>query len=250
MRRLLAATSALLLAALAPVSRPTVVRAFPHDVGAFTQGLTVSNGRLIETTGQFGESSLREVELASGRVLRRVELPHSVFGEGSTVLGNRIYAVTWTTGVGYVFDRASLKLLQTFRYPGEGWGLTHDGKRLILSDGTATLRFLDPKTLQETGRVEVTDAGRPIERLNELEFVRSEVWANVWETDRIARIDPKTGRVVGWIDLTGLISPAEVGDPRENVLNGIAYDAAADRLYVTGKRWPKIFEIRRPAQPR
>jgi glutamine cyclotransferase len=220
-----------------------IVRVYPHDPDAFTQGLVVVDGRLFESAGRYGQSNLREVDLETGRVLRRQELEAKYFAEGLTVWRDALVQLTWTAGTAFVYDRDSFKLLRTRPYPGEGWGLTHDGRRLILSDGSPELRFLDPETFEETGRVTVRDGGQPIAKLNELEYVRGEILANVWETDRIARINPSSGDVTGWIDLSGLLAPGEVTS-YEAVLNGIAYDAARDRLFVTGKLWPKLFEIR------
>lgn len=219
-----------------------VVETFPHDPGAFTQGLVFENGILCEGTGQYGQSTLRRVDLATGKVQYMIKLPEKYFGEGITTFNDWLIQITWKEHTGFVYDKESFELLQQFSYPTEGWGITHDGQKLIMSDGTANLYFWDPETLEETGRVEVHDENGPIVRLNELEFVNGEVWANVWLTDLIARIDPETGRVVGWIDLTGLLDPAALNQ-RVDVLNGIAYDAAADRLFVTGKWWPKLFEI-------
>jgi glutamine cyclotransferase len=199
-------------------------------------------GILYEGTGKLGLSSLRTVELETGDVLKLVSLPAQLFGEGVAVYRDKIYQLTWKAHVGFVYDKDSLELLQVFTYPTEGWGLTHDGQRLIMSDGTSTLHFLDPETLEEIGRVEVYDDKGPVSRLNELEYINGEVYANVWTTDRIARIDPGTGQVTGWIDLTGLLSKQD-RDPPVDVLNGIAYDAENDRLFVTGKLWPKMFQI-------
>lgn len=220
-----------------------VVNVYPHDPTAFTQGLVIIDGRLFESAGRYGQSSLREVDLESGRVLRRHDVEAKYFAEGLTAWRDSLVQLTWTAGAAFVYDRASFKLLRTHQYPGEGWGLTHDGRRLILSDGSPDLRFLDPETFEETGRVTVRDNGSPLEEINELEYVRGEILANVWETDRIARINPSSGEVTGWIDLAGLLAPGEVTS-HEAVLNGIAYDAARDRLFVTGKLWPKLFEIR------
>lgn len=226
-----------------PVYGYEVVNTWPHDTNAYTQGLIYDAGTLIESTGQYGASSLRRVELQTGKVLKRVDVPRQFFGEGMTLLGGKIFQVTWTTRKGFVYDPQSFAKLSEFAYDGEGWGLTHDGRSLILSDGTSQLRYLDPETFSTVRTVNVTDAGRPVRELNELEYVRGEIYANVWHTDRIARIDPQTGRVVGWIELKGLISDAERPDT-EAVLNGIAYDEAGDRLFVTGKLWPKLFEVR------
>ena len=227
----------------APAYGYTVVRAYPHDREAFTQGLAFDDeGALYESTGQRGESSLRRVELSSGAVLQRHDLPAALFGEGVAVFGGRIIQLTWQAGRAFVYDKDSFDLLREFTYRTEGWGLTHDGRRLILSDGTATLYFLHPDTFAETARLTVRDHRGPVIRLNELEYVRGEIFANVWQTDRIARIDPHTGHVTGWIDLTGLLPPGDRRRPVD-VLNGIAYDPRTDRLFVTGKWWPKLFEI-------
>lgn len=229
-------------AAPAPVAGHQVVRSYPHDPAAFTQGLVYLDGHLYEGTGLNGQSSIRKVRLETGEVLQIQPLEPQYFGEGIAVWRDSLFQLTWQSGVGFVYDKATFRRTRTFKYRGEGWGLTHDGKRLIMSDGSAFLRFIDPTTLQETGRVEVRDAGVPVAQLNELEFIKGEVYANVWTTDRIVRIAPGTGRVTGWIDLRGLLSARDaVG---VDVLNGIAYDAAGDRLFVTGKRWPKLFEIR------
>jgi glutamine cyclotransferase len=225
------------------VSRFEVVQRWPHDPGAFTQGLVYRGGTLYESTGNHGESSLREVELETGKVLRRHDLPEQYFGEGLALFGGKLYQLTWRSRVGFIYDAATLQPVGQFTYAGEGWGLTEDGTSLILSDGTSTLRFLDPATLTVQRTVTVTDEGREVSRLNELEYVNGEVYANVWKHDLIARINPATGHVTGWIDLTGLLAPEDkLGD--EDVLNGIAYDAANDRLLVTGKYWPKLFQIR------
>jgi glutamine cyclotransferase len=226
----------------APVSGYRVVKIYPHDRQAFTQGLQYLDGVLYEGTGQFGQSGIRKVRLENGEVLQRQPLDARYFGEGITVWGDTLIQLTWQSEIGFVYDKSSFKQLRTFNYTGEGWGLTHDGTRLIMSDGSPELRFLDPKTLKELGRVTVRDGGVPVEELNELEVVRGEVLANVWQTHRIARISPKTGQVTGWIDLTGLLDPRDSAGV--DVLNGIAYDAAGDRLFVTGKLWPKLFEIK------
>ena len=231
-----------------PVFSYNVINTYPHDPQAFTQGLVIDGGTLYEGTGQYGRSTLRRVQLETGEVLQQHMLPANVFGEGITVFGNRIVQLTWQSHLGYVYDRASFAELQTFTYPTEGWGITDDGKQLIMSDGTATLRFLDPQTFTELRAITVSDPTGPIHRLNELEYIDGQIYANVWMTDRIARIDPQTGNVTAWIDLTGLLSPAD-RTPETNVLNGIAYDADAKRLYVTGKLWPKLFEIKLVAQP-
>jgi glutamine cyclotransferase len=221
-----------------------VVRTYPHDALAFTQGLFFLNGFLYESTGLEGRSSLRKVRLEDGSVLQKYDLPRQYFGEGIVQWQDRLIGLTYRSQTGFVYDLGTFKPLRQFKYAGEGWGLTHDGKRLIMSDGTSELRFWDPDTLRETGRIKVTHEGRPVGSLNELEWVKGEILANVWQTDRIVRIDPKSGRVLGWIDLTGLLKPAERIEGYTDVLNGIAYDANRGRLFVTGKRWPKLFEIR------
>ncbi|MEN3336496.1 MAG: glutaminyl-peptide cyclotransferase [Acidobacteriota bacterium] len=226
----------------APVARYQVVHVYPHDPQAFTQGLTFVDGVLYEGTGLNGRSSVRKVNLDNGQVVQIRKVPDEYFGEGIAVWRDRIFELTWRSGVGLVYDRKSLERVGTFSYQGEGWGLTTDGTRLIMSDGSAFLRFLDPATQREIGRIQVRDGSLPVDRLNELEFVKGQVLANVWQTDRIARIDSARGRVVGWIDLHGLLSPADADGV--DVLNGIAYDGARDRLFVTGKLWPKIFEIK------
>ena len=228
--------------AAVPVYTYRVVASYPHDEFAFTQGLVFEDGILYEGTGLYGLSSLRRVELETGNISQIRWLPPEYFGEGITVWGDEIIQLTWQSNIGFVYDRDSQALLREFNYPTEGWGITHDGRRLIMSDGTSTLHFLDPETFQEVGRVQVTDDRGPVTRLNELEYVDGEVYANVWKTDRIARIDPETGRVTFWIDLTGLLSTA--GETQwADVLNGIAYDVENDRLFVTGKLWPRLFEI-------
>ena len=228
---------------VAPVPRLgyTVVARYPHDPRAFTQGLVFQQGALYEGTGLRGRSTLREVDLKTGRPRRQRRLDPTLFGEGITALGGRIYQVTWQAHRGFVYDRATFTPEAEFTYAGEGWGLTHDGARLILSDGTATLRVLDPKTFAEVGRIDVRAGGRPVERLNELEWVRGEILANVWQTPYIVRISPTTGAVTGVLDLSDLLPPSD--RPGTDVLNGIAYDAAGDRLFVTGKLWPTLFEI-------
>lgn len=226
-----------------PVEGYRVVRTYPHDRGAFTQGLVYLDGVLYESTGLNGRSSLRSVDLATGRVLQNRAVSAEYFAEGLAFLDNKLFQLTWQNGVAFVYDRMSFRPLTTLRYPGEGWGLTTDGRHLILSDGSATLRYLDPGTFREVKRITVTDRGKPVTQLNELEWVKGEIYANVWQTDRLVRISPATGRVVGWVDLTGLLTDAE-RYAGVDVLNGIAYDAKGDRLFVTGKLWPKLFEIK------
>lgn len=219
----------------------TVVNSYPHDPSAFTQGLIFRDGFLFESTGRNGQSSVRKVRLETGEVLLKRDVDQRYFAEGLTDWNDRLVQLTWESNIGFVYDLATFADRGTFPYTGEGWGLTHDRDRLIMSDGTTRLRFLDPATFREQGRVEVKDGDRAIDDLNELEFIKGEVYANVWLTDRIAIVEPSSGRVTAWIDLTGLHEPVRTG---EDVLNGIAYDAAADRLFVTGKLWPRLFEIR------
>lgn len=226
----------------APVAKYRVVRVYPHDPEAFTQGLVYLDGFLYEGTGLNGRSSIRKVKLENGEVVQMQKVDSQYFGEGIAVKGDTIYELTWQSEIGFLYDRATFTRKGTFNYKGEGWGLTHDGQRLIMSDGTAFLRFLDPGTLKELSRIQVKDGASPVGNLNELEYVKGEIFANVWQTHRIARISPKTGRVTAWLDLDGLLTPREA--QQADVLNGIAYDAAGDRLFVTGKLWPKLFEIK------
>lgn len=219
-----------------------VVHTFPHDPQAYTQGLLFQDGHLYESTGLEGRSSLRMVDLETGRVLQSAPLPSKYFAEGLASWGSTLVQLTWLSHIAFVYDRFSFRQLRTFNYKGEGWGLTQDGKNLILSDGSANLRFLDPESFREVRRIVVKDHGTPVDQLNELEYVRGQIYANVWHTDRIARISPSTGKVLGWIDLSGLLPAGKVSDS-EAVLNGIAYDAEHDRLFVTGKLWPSLFEI-------
>jgi glutaminyl-peptide cyclotransferase len=219
-----------------------IVRTYPHDRQAFTQGLQYLDGVLYEGTGINGRSSIRKVKLETGEVLQRRDVASAYFGEGIVVFGSDLIELTWQSNVAFVYDKTTFAPRKTFRYMGEGWGLTADATNLIMSDGSDELRLLDPKTFAERRRIKVTAAGVPVSNLNELEYVKGEVLANVWTTDYVARISPETGRVSGYIDLRGLLSPAErVG---VDVLNGIAYDAQGDRLFVTGKLWPKVFEIK------
>lgn len=227
--------------ATAPTFSYRVVRSYPHDPQAFTQGLVYLDGVLYEGTGLNGQSSIRKVRLETGEVLQIRRLDPQYFGEGIAVVGSNLIELTWQSGVAFVYDLATFEPRRTFKYSGEGWGLTYDGTRLIMSDKTDVLRLLDPTTFRQTGRLPVRDGGRPVVEVNELEMVKGEIYANVYQTHRIARISPKTGQVTGWIDLTGLLSPREAAGT--DVLNGIAYDAAKDRLFVTGKLWPKLFEI-------
>jgi glutaminyl-peptide cyclotransferase len=224
-----------------PVHGYKVVRSYPHDRQAFTQGLEFHDGFLYEGTGLIGQSSIRKVRLETGEVVQIHKVDAQYFGEGITLWRNTLIQLTWQSEIGFVYDRNTFAPQRTFRYTGEGWGLTHDDTRLIMSDGSPTLRFLDPATLRETGRLAVRAGGAPVDDLNELEFVKGEIFANIWQQHRVARISPKTGGVTGWIDLRGLLAPREAAGV--DVLNGIAYDAAGDRLFVTGKLWPRVFEI-------
>jgi glutamine cyclotransferase len=226
-----------------------VVHTYAHDSQAFTQGLIFVDGHLYESTGLKGKSSLRMLDLTTGKVLQEYDLPAQYFGEGLTDWGSTLVQLTWKEHTGFVHDRFSFSVLRTFQYEGEGWGLTHDESQLILSDGTSYLRFLDPKSFKETKRLRVYDeAGRPLEKLNELEYLHGEIYGNIWETDQIVRISPRTGKILGRIDLSGIIDKRTLANP-DAVLNGIAYDSIGDRLFVTGKLWPKLFEVKVEAHP-
>lgn len=227
-----------------PVYDYKVVHTYPHDTGAYTEGLFYKDGFFYESTGQTGTSTVRKVDLASGEVVQRHNLPSRYFGEGIIDWKGHLVQLTWQSHTGFVYDLATFKQQRSFSYPGEGWALTRDDQHLYMSDGTPTLRILDPQTLAQTGSIHVTADGKPVGSLNELEWVKGEIYANVWLTNHIARIDPATGHVVGWIDLTGLFDSKLSGDPDNDVLNGIAYDAKGNRLFVTGKRWPSVFEIK------
>jgi glutaminyl-peptide cyclotransferase len=226
-----------------PIYGFEVVHVWPHDPDAFTQGLIFHDGKLLESTGEVGRSSLRRVELETGKVLQKIEVPEPYFAEGITILKGKIYQLTWQHQLGFIYDAWTFEKIGTFNYQGEGWGLTNDGQSLILSDGTNRIRFLDPDNFQVRKTIAVVDKGMPVNEINELEYVQGEIYANIWHADRIIRIEPQTGRIAGWIDLTGLLPPNEVQD-EEAVLNGIAYDETSSRLLVTGKLWPKLFEIR------
>lgn len=246
--RPLAAASVLLATATAgagdppPQYRLEVVASYPHDAGAFTQGLVWAGGGFFESVGRYGKSALRRVDLKTGAVRAQRRLADHYFAEGLAQIDGRLIQLTWKAGRGFIYDADSLAPTGRFEYPGEGWGLAYDGERLIMSDGSEQLRFLDPETLRETGRLTVTLAGRPLPRLNELEIVRGEIWANVWPTDAIARIDPDTGTV------TGIVQGRSLRDllpdsAKPDVLNGIAYDKDGDRIFITGKWWPRLFEV-------
>lgn len=233
-----------------------VVGSYPHDSKAFTQGLVYEDGFLYEGTGQYGQSTLRKVDPTTGKVLKQILFPKRFFGEGIEIVGDRIYQLTWQEGYCFVFDKSTFKLIEQFRYPGEGWGLAYDGEQLILSDGTPTLRFMDPKTFKQKGNVQVTDRDPKtsktifVQNINELEFVRGELWANIWQSTRIARIDPKSGKILGWIDGSVFVPEelkSELSGPtwkRDRVLNGIAFDDEKNRFFLTGKNWPILYEIK------
>jgi len=221
-----------------------IVNIFPHDTNAFTQGLIFVDGKLYEGTGEEGESTLREVDLQTGKVLKKVDVPEPYFGEGITLLNGKMYQLTWQHHVGFIYNAQTFEQIGKFNYEDEGWGLTNDGHSLILSDGSNRLRFIDPDSFRVTKTIAVfDDSGKPLKELNELEYVDGQVYANIWHDNRIVIVDPQHGRITGWIDLGGLLQPGDVQDP-EAVLNGIAYDAAGKRLFITGKLWPRIFEIK------
>jgi glutamine cyclotransferase len=220
-----------------------IVRVFPDDTSAFTQGLAYRDGFLYEGTGLNGRSSLRKVRLETGEIVQHADLGAEFFGEGITLVKDKVIQLTWKSETGFVYDLNDFRLLRQFSYSGEGWGLATDGREVFMSDGTSEIRVLDAQTLQEKRRFRVHDGFTAVDRLNELEFVEGQIFANVWGSDRVARISPKTGEVLGWIDLTGLLSPIyRLGS--DAVLNGIAYDPVRKRLFVTGKLWPRVFEVR------
>ena len=220
-----------------------VIATFPHDTSAFTQGLVFADGQLYESTGLNGESSLRRVDIATGKTLQRIDVPNEYFAEGLALVGDELLQLTWQHKLGFVYDRKTFKQKRTFSYTSEGWGIAYDGaSRLVMSDGSDTLTFLDPKTFAPLKRLRVQDAGRPVSNLNELEWIEGELWANVWQTDRIARISPNTGDVNAWIDLSTLFPPAQRMPPAD-VMNGIAYDKATRRIFITGKKWPRLYQI-------
>jgi glutaminyl-peptide cyclotransferase len=245
--------AALLPAAAATPAKPgkpvpthyvEVLRTYPHDVNAYTQGLFYKDGFIYESTGLLNRSSVRRVRLETGEVVQKRDLAAGYFGEGITWWGKQLIELTWQSEVGFVYNLETFAPEKRFSYPGEGWGLTRNDEEIIMSDGTAHLRFLNPKTLRETRRMQVTANGVALDKLNELEWVEGEIYANIWQTDKIARIDPKTGAVIGWVDLKGILPAKDYIDGHTDVLNGIAYDAKQRRLFVTGKHWPKLFEIR------
>jgi len=225
-----------------PVYSYQVLNTYPHDQSAFTEGLVFEEGFLYEGTGLYECSDLRRVELETGKLLQVRELPNQYFGEGITIYENKIIQLTWKSHLGFIYDKYNFELLQEFHYPNEGWGITYDGKSIIMSDGTSTLHFLDPETFEEISRIEVCENNIPVTKINELEYVQGEIFANIWLTDRIARINPLTGRITGWIDLKGILNREDCSE-KVDVLNGIAYDEKNNRLWITGKFWPKLFEI-------
>ena len=228
----------------APVQSYKVIATFPHDTSAFTQGLVFADGQMYESTGLNGESTLRRVDIATGKTLQRIDVPKEYFAEGLALVGDELLQLTWQHKLGFVYDRKTFKQKRTFSYNTEGWGIAYDGaSRLVMSDGTDTLTFLDPKTLAPLKRMRVQDAGRWVPNLNELEWIEGEIWANVWQTDRIARISPNTGDVNAWIDLASLWPESQRPSPAEQVMNGIAYDKAARRIFITGKKWPRLYQI-------
>ena len=228
-----------------PIYGYKVVHTYPHDTSAYTEGLFYLDGYLYESTGTEGQSTIRKVDLPTGKVLQKIDLPPPDYGEGIVAWKNKLVQLTWQSQRGYVYDLHSFKRISSFTYPGEGWALTTDGRRIYMSDGTATIRVLDPETLKQVDKIEVTAMGEPLINLNELEWVKGQIYANVWLTHNIVQIDPANGKVVGVINLTGLApDPQTLSDPGNDVLNGIAYDAKRDRLFVTGKRWPSIYEIK------
>jgi len=227
-----------------PVRGYTVVHRYPHDPKAFTEGLFYEDGFLYESTGEYDGAGVRKLDLASGKIVQQRDVPQGYFGEGIIFAGPYLLQLTWQQGVGFLYDRASFELKGTIRYPGEGWALTRDATHLYMSDGTPVIRVLDPDTFKQTGSITVTADGVPVQLVNELEWVKGVIYANVWQTSRIARIDPKTGKVLDWIDLSALVKEQNVGGDPDAVLNGIAYDEKTDRLFVTGKRWANLYEIK------
>jgi glutaminyl-peptide cyclotransferase len=225
-----------------PTYNYTVVKTYPHDRDAYTQGLQYLDGVLYEGTGLHGQSSIRRVQLDTGEVLQRRNIAEQYFGEGITIWKQELFQLTWQSEIGFVYDHKTFMPLRTFRYKGEGWGLTHDASGLIMSDGTDAIRFIEPATFKEVRRLRVSAGGSPVTQLNELEYVKGEIFANVYQTDYVARIDPKTGRVNAWVDFRGLLTPRERATAE--VFNGIAYDEKGDRLFVTGKLWPRLFEVK------
>ncbi|MCB0082536.1 MAG: glutaminyl-peptide cyclotransferase [Caldilineaceae bacterium] len=226
-----------------PIWSYEIISTYPHDPTAFTQGLIWLDNIFYEGTGLRGRSSLRQVDRDTGDVRKQIDLPAQYFGEGITILGDKLYQLTWQSHTGFIYNKDTFTKLADFPYATEGWGITHNGQQLIMSDGSSTLYIWDPDTLAELGQIQVTDQGQPVMRLNELEYIHGQIYANVWQTNYIAVIDPTSGNVTAWLDLTGILAPAD-RTGQEDVLNGIAYNAENDTLYITGKLWPKLFEIR------
>jgi glutamine cyclotransferase len=241
---LCAAAGAAAVWAAIPTYGVEVIHTYPHDPTAYTEGLFYLDGYLYESTGLEQHSSIRKVKLETGAVLQKLDISPQYFGEGIVNWHDRLISLTWKSHIGFIFDLATFRQQGQFRYEGEGWALTQNGRQILMSDGTPEIRFINPQTLKETGRITVTLDGKPVRNVNELEWVKGEIYANVWQTDWILRIDPHDGRVVGLINLAGLLRPSDRIPGHTDVLNGIAYDAKGDRLFVTGKNWPKLFEIR------
>jgi glutamine cyclotransferase len=237
------------LANAVPVYGYDIVHTYPHDTSAFTEGLFYLNGYLYESTGLEQHSSIRKVRLETGEIVQKHDVPPQYFGEGIVNWKDHLISLTWKSQVGFVYDLRSFRPERQFTYDGEGWALTQDGTRILMSDGTPEIRLLNPQTLLPTGRILVTLDGKAINNINELEWVKGEIYANVWQTNWILRIDPHDGHVVGAINMAGLLAPSDIVRGQTDVLNGIAYDAKHDRLFVTGKNWPKLFEIRVHAEP-
>jgi glutaminyl-peptide cyclotransferase len=235
--------------AAVPIYGYDVVHTYPHDTSAFTEGLFYLNGYLYESTGLEQHSSIRKVRLETGEVLQKRDVPAQYFGEGIVNWKDRLISLTWRSHVGFVYDLKSFKPERQFAYDGEGWALTQDGQQILMSDGTPEIRLLNPQTLLPTGRILVTLDGKPVSNINELEWVKGQIYANVWQTNWMLRIDPHDGHVVSAVNLAGLLTPADIVRGQTDVLNGIAYDAKHDRLFVTGKNWPKLFEIRVRTEP-
>ncbi|NID17218.1 glutaminyl-peptide cyclotransferase [Luteibacter yeojuensis] len=227
-----------------PTYTAHVVHIYPHDRQAFTEGLYYEDGFLFESTGGYVQAGVRKVRLDTAEVVQQRETPLHLFGEGIVASGSKILQLTWQEGIGFLYDRKSFALLGQIRYPGEGWAMTRNASHIFMSDGTPRIRILDPDSFAQTGSIDVTVDGQPLRQINELEWVKGEIYANVWQTSRIARIDPATGHVTGWIDLGNLAAMQHVDNPADDVLNGIAYDAAHDRLFVTGKCWDAVYEIK------
>ena len=228
-----------------PVLKYEIIEPFPHDPGAFTQGLVWQDGFLYEGTGLYGESSLRKVELETGMILKQYNLPDDFFGEGIAIFKNRIYQLTWKAKTGFIYQLDTFDQISSFTYSYEGWGITHDGKNLIISDGTAILHFVDPSTMEEIKKIEVHENGVPVNQINELEYINGKIYANIWQTEQIAVIEPQSGKVIAWLDLSGILNFVDMDESQKiDVLNGIAYDSESDCLFITGKLWPVLFQMK------